>query len=55
MKLKIFFLDIEVGLPQNTTPKQINENLSELKEYWALMMENSWILDHLKTDEYNGG
>ena len=54
MKLKIYFEDIEIGLPQDKTEKKISGNLTELKNYWNSMMENSWILDQLKTEDYDG-
>jgi hypothetical protein len=54
MKLKIYFDDIEIGLPIDTTTKKINENLEVLKETFTFMVENAEVLEKLKLNEYDG-
>lgn len=54
MKLKIYFDDIEIGLPTDTTPKQISVNLDGMKETFALVVESTELLDKLKITELDG-
>lgn len=54
MKLKIYFDDIEIGLPEDTTPKKINENLEILRQTFTIMVENAEVLEKLKLTEYDG-
>lgn len=54
MELKIFFDEIEIGLPQDRTPKKILENLDVMAQTFAHVVENSNLLEELKITEYHG-
>jgi hypothetical protein len=54
MKLKIFFEDIEIGLPIDTTEKKISENMTDLRETFKLIVDNAHLLDLIKYTQNNG-
>lgn len=54
MKLKIFFDDIEIGLPTNKKPKQIEANLEGMLQTFSYLVENTELLERLKITETNG-
>jgi hypothetical protein len=54
MKLKIYFEDIEIGLPIDVTEKKISENMIDLKETFKLIVDNAHLLDTIKYTDNDG-
>lgn len=54
MKLKIYFEDIEIGLPIDKTEKKISENMTDLKETFKSIVDNAHLLDLIKYKDNDG-